>query len=111
MHIIVIRIFLQIDIALSFNGEMRHSYPAPPSANVTTISLAFRPAQVEFGTLFYTSTGTDSSDMGMGPDQGISLRLFNGSIQFGYDGEGMVSTAEEVLQVDQWYQLYASRLV
>ncbi len=49
--------------------------------------------------------------MGTGPDQGVSLRLFNGSVQFGYDRVGVVSTAEEVLEVDQWYQLYASRFV
>ncbi len=49
--------------------------------------------------------------MEIGPDQGFSLRLFNGSVQFGYDGVSVVSTEEGVVRVDQWYQLYASRLV
>ena len=92
---------------------MRRTYPAPPTTNTTTttISLAFRPAQVEYGTLFYTSSGTELSNMEIGPDQGFSLRLFNGSVQFGYDGVSVVSTEEGAVRVDQWYQLYASRLV
>ena len=51
----------------------------------------------------------EESEMEMG--RGVSLRLYNGSVQFEYDqsGMGILSTEEGVLRQEEWYQLFATR--
>ena len=46
--------------------------------------------------------------------KGVSLRLYNGSVQFEYDpydpsGMGVLNTEEGVLEEEEWYHLFATR--
>lgn len=123
---------MQIDVALRFYGNSSLSYPVPAQAstlsNFTSVSLVFRPSQVDYGTLLHaTSTGgMDSlsigeSEISMGESEMemelgesiVSLKLYNGSVQFEYSSSemGVLATEEGVLQEEEWYQVFATRYV
>lgn len=58
------------------------------------------------------SSGLGESEMdNETTERGLSLRLYNGSIQFEYDPSGVdvLATEEGVLQTEEWYQVFATR--